>query len=190
MVSRFCLLGMVIFSAAVSAQDDFPLKNFLRAQGTISPGISLSEKGSNIYLHGDLEYYLENNVSVRGESYFLIGGNHVDQGITEFTNYFGVVYHFVGNKKFDPYFGFQPGIAVRHYAVNCIDITRVDCPIGYTLSPQFSVITGVNFFLNKYLHFFGMMRYINGHDASFTVDYPMNELRFSAGLGWNLRLKN
>ena len=188
MVKNFFSIICVLFAVTANAQTDFPLKGFLRTQGTISPGFSLSENGSNIYLHGDLEFYPENHISVRGESYFLVGGSNSKNGIREFTNYFGAVYHFIGNKKFDPYVGFQPGVAIRHYEIYCVDITGVDCPTGYTISPQMSLITGINFYLNKYLHFFGMMRYINGRDASFSFDYPMNEIRFSAGLGWNLRV--
>ena len=53
----------------------FVRKGLLKATGTISPSLMLNHKINNIYLSGELEYFLENKISVRGDGLLYMDSN-------------------------------------------------------------------------------------------------------------------
>src|ERR1051326_2321979 len=114
-ISVIILLIGVIVSQAQETKERYIRKGLLRAMGTISPGIMLKENASTISLHGNLEYYVADNISLRGDSYYFLkakdnnGNNPFDFNHSTFS---GASYHFKTKNHFDPYFALEPGIAI------------------------------------------------------------------------------
>ena len=167
----------VIFAQAQDDNKQFIHKGILRATGIISPGMMLKENISTISLHGNLEYYIENNISMRGDIFYFLkakdnnGNNPFNFNHSLFT---GASYHFKTKNHFDPYFAFQPGIA---YANNN-STTQI--------SPLVSSVLGFNYYFERWFHLFIEGRYINGKNISEAGVISLSELRFSFGLGFNL----
>ena len=179
-----CLLLMVI-TTSKGQTSVFIDKGLVRAQLTLSPSYLFSEKQSLFYLHGNLEYYLHDKISVAGEGYYFLGSSKGDSTIFDFnhSSFFGISKHFVkGNSDF--YIGLQPGISIVKLKVG----NDSDLHSSSGVNPLFSVITGCNYFIGNYVHFFLQMRYVNGQN-NFTKVVNLSELRLSAGLGFNLKSK-
>lgn len=178
-------LGLLIGSQPAQAQDNIHHgKHVIRSMATISPGLLLNEEEQPLYLHGNFDYYLSDRVSFRGVAFYFIDNlgessklqnNHQVMG--------GLAYHFNRQSNFDPYVGFEPGVAF----VNTSDCKGENCetsPLG--VSPLLSGTLGANYYVGSYFHFFIEGRYVKGqyfpdHEGHFSLD----ELRLSAGLGWN-----
>ena len=170
-------------------------KGLLRAQATISPGILL--KGSStISIHGGLEYYVADNVSIRSDGYYFLKD---DQNIFSLNQsiFSGASYHFKTKNHFDPYFSFAPGISItkRNSYSAFLECLVAPCPgqINFydntAINPLLSSVVGFNFYFERWFHLFGEARYITGKYISNTAPpLSLNELRFSFGLGWNLSI--
>ncbi|MBI4931043.1 MAG: hypothetical protein HY841_09795 [Bacteroidetes bacterium] len=206
----FLLIVLSTFKISFSQDEktQYIRKGLFRAQGTISPGILLKENASTISLHGGLEYYVADNVSLRGDSYYFLqakDGN--DFAPFEFNHsiFSGASYHFKTKNHFDPYIAIEPGIAIskRKSYSGVIECFTTPCPGEIeingraTANPLFSSAIGFNFFFQKWFHLFGEVRYVTGKniadDSAFPIALPpaplsLNELKFSFGLGFNLNL--
>ncbi len=178
----FCIISFVSF-----AQESIIKEGLLRTQLTISPSTMISGSESYFYLHGNLEGYISDKISISGEGYYLLGSF----GITDpfllplsrnHNLFFGANYHFLKNNH-DVYLGVQPGIAFSN--VNRL-LTGVVPP---SINPVFSSVVGYNFYINNIFHFFVQTRLILGEHLANDVK-SLNEIRFSAGLGFNLNAKH
>jgi len=158
----------------------FPRAQMLRMQATISPGFMVKPSISNIYLHGDIEYYLEENISLRSDIYYFLNTvNNYKPFKFNQSLFTGVVYHFRSQAQFDPYLGVQPGIAftqTKKYELLTNEIIN-------------SKTGGFNYYAAKYFHLFISARYIHGEHLSDLSPIQLDEFRISFGLGWNFRLK-
>lgn len=163
-------------------------EGMLRAQATISMGFMSLDPGS-IYLHGNLEYYIDNNISLRGDGYYSLSAN-----VFEFNHSLlaGASYHIKTKTHFDPYIGFGPGVAIN----KGLDYSNTFCDPGpcpesgiRSVNPLISPILGFNYYFERLFHIFLETRYIHGKYLSgVTVPWSLSELRFSFGLGFNLDL--
>ncbi len=174
-------------------------KGLLRAMATITPGIMLkANSATTISLHGNLEYYVADNISLRGDSYFYLQGNDLSGNDPfEFNHslFAGASYHFKTKNRFDPYLFFEPGASYTRdnaYEI-CNNASAAGINVAYckrseqTINPLISAGLGFNMYFQKWFHIFGEARYIGGKYLS---DAPtptsLSELRFSFGLGFNL----
>lgn len=163
-----------------------------RAMATISP--SVDPNASNIYIHGNLEYYADETVSARGDGYYYIGSFSKTERF-EFNHslFAGASYHFKTKNRFDPYLALQPGLSLTRPSY----IT--DCPVGITpeqvaalnsnaqVNPLLSSAIGFNYYGERFFHLFGEIRYVHGkHLSPVPVAISLNELRASFGLGFNI----
>lgn len=175
---------LMITSGICLAQKPYAEKGLLRLQGTLSPAVQPGSKLIHFYLHGDLEYYVENRISIRADSYVLLGSQQKPELFDQkYMSFFGAIFHFPF-KRLDPFIGFQPGIAVS--SVN------YDLPEGgsatsdLTFSPLISPIAGVNLYVGKVIHFFAVVRYVYGRHMSNAPEIiSLSEITGSFGLGWN-----
>lgn len=188
------LIVLVLFGSMSNAQDTAEVRIFikrgiLRAQGTISPSYLLQQKASPIYLHTDLEYYFEEKFSIRSDTYYFLSYTSDNQPFDfNHSAFSGLVYHFTSEKHFDPFIGIQPGISYASRPVLMLAV--YDGNPGRSFNPLYSAVAGFNFYANKYFHLLANARYIYGtHTAEGTSPSSLQELRFSFGLGWNLRVK-
>lgn len=199
------LLLLVGFSGkAQEEKKQFIHKGILRAQATISPGMMthISKQGIITYpsftisLHGNLEYYIADNISIRGDGYYYLQEKHTLQGNPfQFNHsiFSGASYHFKTKNHFDPYLAFEPGISITSGFKGCwYDPfqTPYSCLEGETtLNPLLSSALGFNLYFQKWFHVFGQARYIYGKYLSNAPNpLSLSELRFSFGLGFNLTL--
>jgi len=166
-------------------------KGLLRAQGTISFGRMFSLAANNIYLHGDLEYFVENRFSVKSDIYYFLN-SYGDRNPFKINHslFSGVMFHSKTSGNFVPYFGIQPGINFAEatdicMGDPCIQVAPVE-PVEQTLSPLVSVTAGLNYFSNKFFHLFIQTRYVGGVFADNYNRASLSEFRVSFGLGFHL----
>lgn len=169
-------------------------KGILAGVGTISVGEMPAFNITNAYITGNLEYYAQRNVSIRGDAFFFV--NSLTQNSPLVRNsgiYFGAFYHFRTNSGFDPLIGFQPGWSVTKMVAQ----DNLSPPNAYydatSLCPLASVVVGFNFFAEKWFHIQANVRYTAGQylapssQGGVMADQNnISELSFSFGLGFNI----
>jgi hypothetical protein len=178
--------------SSLKQSSGFDRTQMIAASATFSPGIFFHNGISSNYLHGFLEYFPESNVSLKGEGYlFLSPSSGRYHPLTQNSSLlFGGLYHFNKNGQFDPYIGLQPGLA---FVVSYPD--GINYPIFVSVQareivPLITLSTGINYYVNRYFHFFGSVRYLYGQGAQSAAYFTQfSELRFSFGLGFNLAKK-
>ncbi len=178
------VLALGLFAAQGYAQDTtkgFVHKGLLRAAATFSTGIMTSVNITNVYLTGNLEYYADSKISVRGDVYYFFNSlNNVKTLKANDQLYFGASYNIPTQSHFNPFVGIQPGIAYSQ--VNSL----YEPPPQGSISPLASVITGFNFYGEKWFHILVNVRYCVGRHTDDEGLFDLNELSFSFGLGFNL----
>lgn len=182
MKSKWILIFLLTLSGveACFAQEEkkqFIHKGLLRAMATISVG-SITKAS----LHGNLEYYVADNTSLRGDTYYSLKTNTLHFAdlspylVSNHQTFAGASYHFKTKNHFDPYFGFQPGFALSQSNSS-----------KQTINPLLSPVLGFNIYFEKLFHLFAETRYVIGNHLSEAHEpISLNELRFSFGLGFNL----
>lgn len=175
------ILLYALFVGALFAQHDSIKgvhKGILSGTLTLPVGYLVSEKATTVYVAGNLEYYTDSKISVRGEATFYVEG----AGTAKFLKLnnsigFGAFYHFQTHSNFDPLIGFQPELGLSQ-------TTNEGDPV--TVNPLASVVTGFNFFAEKWFHILVNVRYTAGRHLDEQSLESLNELSFSFGLGFNL----
>jgi len=181
-IKNFFILFLLLSNMFAYSQDQIPRKGLVKGMATISPAKMFGYNESYFYLHGNLEGYLSDNVSVSGDGYMSLGQQtRAPEAFRKINNlFFGLNYHFIkGNGDF--YIGVQPGV--------CIATLETISPkiliAHYGTSPVFSAVAGYNYFVGKYFNFFVQTRYIVG-SHNYDLHKSLSEIRFSAGLGFNI----
>ncbi len=199
MVTRASLLLMLVSTLAFGQKknrpeltgEDILRKGLVRAQMTISPGWTIADGNTNLYLQGDMEYFLQDKISLKGDiSYFLDtqGDGYLKHNHSLF---FGAQYHFP-YKRFDPYIGFHPGVSLIQAKNPTIGTD--ENPVEYSVSnlkasPAISVATGFNYYVWRYIHFMANVKYVHAkHPTVWGTNYALDEFRISFGLGWNVNM--
>ncbi len=73
MVMRFCfLLSFIISTASALADSTFVQPRLIRATATLAPGYTLKAPTTSFYLHGYLEYFPEQRISLRGDGMWFL----------------------------------------------------------------------------------------------------------------------
>lgn len=196
------IITILVFLPLISiAQDTTPFiaRGLFSGKGTVAAGLPTAYKGKNMYFSGNLEYYLEDNVSFRGGIYFFLGSKDMAHPFamnsTLFTGYY---YHFLTSNHLDPYLGLEPGISWSQ-------LKKPDDPATETypyniskypqsVNPVFSLTTGINYYASNWTHLFIEVKYIKGTHISDISAVPLDELRIAFGFGFNIwtikRMKN
>lgn len=182
----------IIFSLLIAqlavAQELYIKQGMLKGTATIAPSTMLNRSVNNVYISGFLEYFLEKNISVRGETFAFINGSSktdesnlfVKEGI---RTYFGAFYHF-NKKNWDQYIGFQPGITL----MKPLDIVEANAP--FQASPSFALHVGSTYYVWKYFNFYVDLAYVHSsYRGLATGTQKTDELILSAGLGFQIQTK-
>ncbi len=191
MVRSSLLPALLLLSLSAEAQKSSPeiiRKGLLRAQATISPAVMLNDGALNIYVQGDMDYFLSRKVSVRADAYYFIdtqgdGDLRHNHGV-----FFGANYHFPLG-RLDPYVGLQPGasyVQAAKYMPWGENGHEVEVNSTGTIVPNISATAGLNFYLGRFVHFMTNIRYVHGKHATPWGNRPLDEFRFSFGVGWNV----
>ena len=184
MVMKFNFLFVLMMSfCSIGQEEQYIRPGTIKASATIAPSLMLNRSVQNIYINGFLSYQLDKNLSLRGESFFLI--NNAASKATDVVmngamhTYFGAFYHET-NGNWDNYLGFQPGLSLIQTVYQS----------GLSACPSFAFKMGTAFYVWKYFHFFAELSYTNTTLRSFPSGrYRADELILSAGLGFQINTK-
>ncbi len=178
-IKYILLVFWIVTYLSVTAQISYVHKDVLRTQATLSPSYTFADAKSFFYLHGNLEWYIENNISVSGDGYYFLGKLSSDSSSFNFNHaiFFGANKHFIKNNN-DIYIGFQPGIAI-------IQLKDTYNKNVTGVNPLASVTLGYNFYISAFFHFFIQTRFTYGEN-NFAYHKDLSDIRLSAGLGFNL----
>ncbi|NVO20702.1 MAG: hypothetical protein HXX13_13455 [Bacteroidetes bacterium] len=184
---------ILLFPLISAAQDSkrFVQKGLLAGKGTLAAGKMTTYKATNMYVSGNLEYYLEDNISFRGGIYFFLGTSGAAHPFANNSSLFtGFFYHFNTHNFFDPYIGLEPG-------VSWTQLKKPDDPgsesypynkssYPQSASPIASVTGGVNCYATNWTHLFIEAKYVHGVQVSDIPATFLDEIRFAFGFGFNI----
>lgn len=179
MVNKIFIAFFICISWKTFAQtndDSFVGKGTIKAMATISPSKIFAQDLSPFYLHGNLEYYVDEKMSISGDGFCFLG-DMPDKKFFQYHHqlFFGAHYHFI-HRNNDLYIGLQPGISFT-------EIKGFSGKIAY--NPLASINLGYNFFVNKFFYFFIQIKNMYGENIML-VPLNISDIRMSAGLGFHL----
>jgi len=165
-------------------------KGLLRTAGTFAFGTMPENNITNAYLTGNIEYYAEKKISVRGDVYYFLNSLKQNNPLLNKNDalYFGAFYHIPTHSGFDPLIGLQPGISYTQMFYNSIEVSPNPVLDVATICPLFSTVVGFNFFGEKWFHIQINVRYTVGEHLTAADETNISELSFNFGLGFNLNV--
>lgn len=191
------LVLIIVFSCiitGISAQQDsvrYVHKGLWRAMATFS--FPAEKNLSMIYIHGNLEYYTDEIISIRNDGYYSLQINSPFPDKNYNHSFFtGASYHIKTKGRLDPYAAFQPGLSLTketpgYCPPNVACIAKPFYQSRPSVNPLLSGVIGFNYYGEKYFHFFGEARYVHGkHLSELPRPVSLSELRLSFGLGFNI----
>jgi len=194
-IASIVLVILGISSAfAQYEKKQFIRKHLIRADASIVSGYMYRSAIKNVHVNGNLEYYVDNTLSIRGDANYLLGSNGISDSMGFIHNHsimLGPVFHFKTKGHFDPYFILQPGIAyTQSYKQRFTeDLDNADGRTNYTavLSPLGTAGLGFNYYFQRFAHLFLETRYVYGqHLAQAPHPLSLEEVRITFGLGFNV----
>jgi hypothetical protein len=190
-MKRFFIIVLLVpfVMSAQNADNQFIDKGLFSMKGTLAVGFPSAYEGTNMYVSGNCEYYLEKNVSFRGGLYMFLGTSGADdvfkQNSTLFTGFY---YHPKTNNHLDPYIGIEPGISWTQLKAPDEEIAIVDPKTSSypnAASPIVSGTIGINYYASNFAHLFIEAKYLSGVHASDVAGVSLNEFRIAFGFGFN-----
>ena len=191
----FCFF--LIFFSQLRSQEEkvFLYPGMLKGTATITPGFLIKQTQTDLYINGDLEYFPEDKLSVRGDVFWMVGSQQKPSLLQQNSAlFFGALYHFHKN-RFDCFVGFQPGISLCKPSDTQGRITNPQSSVlvtytsdyTYKLLPNFSPVTGITFYASNYFNFFLNVRYVFSRYFGYeNAVLNLDEFRISAGLGFQI----
>ena len=151
---------------------------------SFAPGF-LTENTQTIQLHGYLGFQ-QQKIHIRGDAfYFLSAFGDRPRFDMNHQIYTGAFYHFT-ETKFQPYVGFQPGIAIARSSEyeTLVDPVTGSTEAKVATSPVGAAVGGFSYYGDKLFFLFVEGRYIFGKHKANTHPVFLDEMRFSFGLGF------
>lgn len=184
------ILSLPLLVSAQELHEQYVDKGLLRAQGNIAFGTPTNiNGGTNMYLVGDLEYYVEKNVSIKGSVNYYLGNFDANTVFDmNHSGFFGSNFHFRTNGHFDPYIGLSPGYAIVQLHKQTLLQSSLEPQSAYPVvfSPLISFSGGFNYYANKFFNLFINAQYVMGTHLSDVDPVSLNELKVSFGLGYHI----
>ncbi|MCC7050601.1 MAG: hypothetical protein IT239_02320 [Bacteroidia bacterium] len=182
----YCCSLLVSFSIYAQSESSFIRSGLLKATSTITPSFMLNRKINNIYVSGELEYFLEDKISVRGDGLWYRDSQQKTPFLKQNSMvFFGALYHF-SNKKNDLFFGVQPAVILAQ--PNLTDTLGGYYPA--VINPGMSLIAGYTFYVWDYCNFYVNARYLQSKYVGTRMGkIPLDELFISAGLGFQIHTR-
>lgn len=179
-MKQFLTLIAITLIGFAYAQTDRNWK--IKSALSFAPGL-LTEKTYSLQLQGYLAFQ-QDKIEWRGEAfYFLNQFGDRPRFSMNHQLFTGAFYHFT-ESNFQPYIGFQPGIALSQSS-EYGTLNAADQTIEYkkALNPIGSVGGGFDYYGDKLFFLFVETRYIFGKHKADTYPVYLDEWRFSFGLG-------
>jgi len=183
-LTSFLLLAVLSVSAQPIVENR---KGNLRTQGNLAGGYLFSQKAAGAYLTGDFDLFLDEQVSFTGSGWY---GFKVSDNATGLIRNHSILsgfnYHPVKKGRWDPFIGLSPGLGIAE--LKYADSEGISqSTIG--LAPLISGEIGCNYYVGSVFNLFVKARGVTGQARG---DAPtptrLDEIKITAGLGWNLRL--
>ncbi len=183
MILLLCI-NFLIAGAQTSGASQFSKKGIVQSAATISPGFMQHYSQQNIFVSGHLEYYPEEKVSLRGDSYWFVSAVNKPALLKQNSmTMYGALYHFTKNKRADFFMGIQPGVTLTQPNLQDKDGQALKLKV----TPLICGIAGFNYYVWDYIHFFCDLRYINSrYFQNVAAPISLNQFIFSGGLGWQI----
>ncbi len=178
--SVFSLLVVISCNGFSQSQPDAPFarKGLIKANSTFGFGKLIQDEIFNTHLVSELEYFLEDPISLKGENILFL--NHINNsdllrfsGITSF----GPMFHKT-NGNWDFHLGMMAGVALTKPRGEDFNLK---------VNPTVSLQTGVTYYVWDYFNFFTQLRYVqNAYRGYINGSLPLNEVIIITGLGFQL----
>lgn len=182
------VLLMVLVEDVISQRIWEERKGCVRTQGNLAGGYLFGQKVASAYFTGDIDVFVEDRVGVTGAAWASFATNRKNEtGIkANHAVFWGINYHFLKPKRFDPFIGFTPGVGMVQVAFKDGDVIK---RTPFSIVPLVSATVGFNYYVGSIFNFFAKVQGVSGHvTANMPNPVRLEELKFTAGLGWNLRL--
>jgi hypothetical protein len=181
-----------LFCFAQKENNQFIRRGLLRADASFAPGYMFNGR-SNVYMNGNLEYYLDSKTSIRGDANYMFGSKSPSSDSMSLKDnhslMIGLSLHVPTKGSFDPYFIVQPGLAYTSSAIesrSSSDAINKKTFAG-VLTPVASAGIGFNYYFQRFAHLFmeGRYYYAN-HLSAAPAPISLQEVRVTFGLGFNV----
>lgn len=162
-------------------------KGNLRTQGNIAGGYLFSQKAAGAYLTGDLDLFIDERVSISGAGWYGFKTGENDLGLYRNHAVFGGFnFHPVRKGRWDPFMGFSPGVGIAE--IRYLDAEGLS-QFTTGVAPLISGEIGCNYYVGSIFNLFVKARAVTGQ-AGGKAPAPtrLDEIKITAGLGWNFRL--
>lgn len=172
-------------SLSISAQEkEKDLKTWqLKASASFAPGF-LTENTKTIQLQGTLGF-IRDKIELRGDAFYFLNSFGDRPRFTMNHQLFAGAFYRFSEKQFQPYIGFQPGIAMSQSSeFGSLNFESQELKYKISYNPVGSVAAGFDFFGEKWFYLFTEARYIFGKHKSDTYPVYLDEFRLSFGLGF------
>lgn len=181
---KYGVLVLFLMCWTLSAQENE--RASYKAALSFSPGL-LTENTTTSQIHGYVGVRPVNGrIELRGDGfYYLNSQGDRPRFSMNHQLYAGAFYRF-SDKTFQPYLGFQPGIAYSQSSEYGVANESGEITYQKTVNPVGSVAAGLDFFGEKFFFVFAETRYIFGKHTSNTYPIFLDEWRFSFGLGFHI----
>ena len=186
--SAIILLCASLLVARVHAQAEQPFvrAGLLKFTATICPALLLDAGTTNIHAGGSAEYFVEDRISFKGETFWFLDGQQRNAPLQQNSQLsFGPQFHHM-NGRLDLSAGFAPGLSLSRP-----NATMDAAAPQVRLLPHVSISGGVTFYVWDHMHFFLNARYVHARYASVPEgSVALDELMLYGGLGWQIRVKH
>lgn len=163
-------------------------KGCIMAQGNLAPGYLFAQKSVAAYVDGDLELFLDDRASFIGSAWVSFATSEKNKpGLrANHAIFWGANYHFLKPCRWDPYVGFTPGMGLVRASYKDGEQLKYT---PFSVVPLVGLSFGCNYYVGSIFHFFVKVQGVSGQMfTTLPVPKRLDELKFMAGLGWNLRM--
>lgn len=183
-----CVAAFSSFSSDLFAQKIWEeRKGMARGQGNVAAGYFLSRREFSGYVTGDAEYFIDNRAGFSGELWYNLPFRAATRGFWKHHSiYAGMNWHFLKPQKFDPFIGLSPGISMANEKFQ--DALGIIRSTDYKIIPDISITIGCNYYIGSIFHFYLRLKYVYSDFTGVYESTRLDELKITAGLGWNLRI--
>jgi hypothetical protein len=183
--------AIVTFESVAQEAKDFQKDGMIRATATFAVGKPFAVNTVHAYLKGELEYQLQENWSIRGDVYVLVGQMGANRIFKDYHSASaGASWHFTDRKALDPYVGLQVGVLWSDTHASESDLPALPyAPQQRAIDALISPHVGFNYYASNYFHLFANLRYLYGQRLAANSSNNLSELRLSFGLGFNILAK-
>jgi hypothetical protein len=188
MVTKIFSIALMLVASLSFAQQktDFTSNRPVKFNLALNQGFMLQHKNIDLYVSGNLEYFPEKNVSIRGDCFWYIDSRQKNPLLKQNAMIlFGALAHLPKGRS-DFYAGIQPGISLTK--PNYYDNIDIDLPMR--VMPVLSISAGYTLFFSKFCNFFIAANYmISRYRGAPHGSIKLDEIIISGGLGFHFNTK-